>query len=276
MACAERGSDLSITVVLCFGCGGSWGDMAASSQNPAEVQVPFGWFEESEVETSSSEEEEVVAQDPSEAFLDYLVQLQKKGKIHSNDVCILAHWATKAGAKGERLEKVAMAPGKASGNYSRHLSKAMQIEYPVGLYLLQCPGHKKLAAGRVTVSLPLLPLHELVAKELEENTAATAELSTAVLPPAYKDHPVVRNHPKKIRLSACSVLGRCSSDSQRWPFGYHCDELDYLQNMGGGIGEEIQPVPLWMQRLVYNVVPDEMVKVVLPCAWNRHLSNRTP
>ena len=42
------------------------------------------------------------------------------GVLRAKPLCILAHAATEAGAKG--VEDLAVAPGLASGNYSKHLN----------------------------------------------------------------------------------------------------------------------------------------------------------
>ena len=148
-------------------------------------------------EDSGSEEEqpapEELQQRASEALVEKLVSLQKAGKLHANDVCILAHLAKEAGAVGLRLQKVAMAPGKASGNYSRHLTAALKASYPVPLYELECPGRLKNA--RATVCLPLLPIHELLTKEVRDNPTAYQKLAGATLPPAFHNHAVVRANP---------------------------------------------------------------------------------
>ena len=84
-----------------------------------------------------------------------------------------------------------MPPGKASGSYSRHLNSALKLSFPVEVYLLKCPGRQKKNGARCEVSLPLLPLQDLLAKELEDNPAATTALQAANLPPNYHTHPVV-------------------------------------------------------------------------------------
>ena len=159
------------------------------------------WFEDSEAETSESEIEEdqdKVKNDASEELVEYLLRLQVRGKIHANDFCVISHWAARAGAVGETLKKAALPPGKASGSYSRHLSRALKLSYPVELYELKCPGHERREIGRVEITILCLPLQELLAKELEDDPAATAKaLEEKPLPPNYKDHKVVVSHPDK-------------------------------------------------------------------------------
>ena len=44
-------------------------------------------------------------------FLHYLVDLKATGKASAQDVCVIACWATRAGATGP-VQSLAMAPGK--------------------------------------------------------------------------------------------------------------------------------------------------------------------
>ena len=158
------------------------------------------WFEEesqSEDEASDAEAPTNSKEDASEALVDYLVGLQTKGKLHANDVCILAHHACSAGAVGDTLKRVAMEPGKSSGNYSRHLQSALKLSYPTEPYELTCPGRLRKEPGRTMVTLPVLPMQELLQKELEANAKAEASLSAATLPPNYHSHPVVRSNADK-------------------------------------------------------------------------------
>ena len=71
-------------------------------------------------------------------------------------------------------------------------------------------------ASRVKVSVPLLPVQELLAKELEENPQAVQALDPHSLPRSYREHEVVTRHPGKAVFPLALYPRRCPSDSQRW------------------------------------------------------------
>ena len=173
---------------------------ASSSFLPPQTSETdsLAWFEELEDnnEDSDTEVEEAPEQlqaEASEALVEYLSQLQTKGKIHANDFCIIAHYAVAAGATGETLKKVSMPAGKPSGSYSRHLTRALRLTFPVPPYDLVCPGHKRHESGRVEVTIPCLPLHELLTSEVAE--FGSDDLTKAQFPVNFQTHPVVESHP---------------------------------------------------------------------------------
>ena len=218
------------------------------------------WFPEDEDDVFDESSDEEAR--PDESFLNYLLDLQRKGKIHANDVCILCHHAQAAGARGERLAKAAMPPGKASGNYSRHLMNALQLTFPVELYTLKCPGNDKRKVGRVTVELPLLPVHELVALDLASAVGAQAMLEQTRWPPAYYQHPVVKAHPGVASVPAGTVHGRRARHEERRDAGDDSAESGDRDNLACGSHQEVPLLPLRLQRLVYTMGCDALGQVV--------------
>eukprot|EP00971_Amphidinium_carterae_P289748 5753603-Amphidinium_carterae.1 len=90
--------------------------------------------------SSGSNATEDDQEEHGQALLSYLMKLRHSGKLHANDVCIIAYHASNAGARGSLLKSVAMPPDRQSGNYSRHLETAMKRETVVPEYILSCPG----------------------------------------------------------------------------------------------------------------------------------------
>ena len=115
------------------------------------------WPDSDESEDSHQSEDsnaETLAQETAgEEFLSYLLKLRASGKLHANDVCILSFWAARAGAAG-RVRKVGMGPGKASGNYARHLDKVLDVKLPVPVYNLHAPGRERQEATRSILPFP--------------------------------------------------------------------------------------------------------------------------
>ena len=60
-------------------------------------------------------------------FLHYLVDLKAAGKASAQAVCVIAHWATRAGVTGP-VQSLAMAPGKDSGKYSQKLDSVVHAD----------------------------------------------------------------------------------------------------------------------------------------------------
>ena len=62
--------------------------------------------------------EELSAEDCGRTCANYLIQLKDSGILRANHVCIIAYWASRAGAK--MMEELSYPPGRQTGKYSRH------------------------------------------------------------------------------------------------------------------------------------------------------------
>ena len=111
---------------------------------------------------------------------------------------ILLYWCARAGV--EEAKKFMVSPDAPSGHFSRKFKKAIgHTNQRKDLYIKDCPGYDNVALARIVAPVPLLPAHEQVAANIEEDvgmrTNLADKLRTRSLPLAYYTHPVVVAHP---------------------------------------------------------------------------------
>ena len=73
-----------------------------------------------------------------------LLKLYAQGRLDAHAVCVLAYHASKAGAVGESLAKLAYPPDRQSGKYSAHMQRVLphQVSAPE-LHILSVPSWAK-------------------------------------------------------------------------------------------------------------------------------------
>ena len=91
----------------------SWEDR----QRAWERRQSFSEFIRSWDDLSESDDDLTQAE-ARDRLCDYLLHLNTCGKLTANVACIVAHWATKAGAEGD-IGRLAMGPGRSSGNHKK-------------------------------------------------------------------------------------------------------------------------------------------------------------
>lgn len=131
-----------------------------------------------------------------DAFAEFLTDRYRRGVMSAHDLCLIAYWATCAGAQGF-VTKLAKGPGAASGHYSRHLRKLLEMDEAEGRQMiLKVPGHSRHEFARVEMDLPCVPPHELLHAEVSDHPEliekVREEAEAGTLPPMYTEHPVVR------------------------------------------------------------------------------------
>ena len=143
---------------------------------------------------------DVTAEEAGEHLADYLLHLNDLGKMNAKVLCIVAYWASKAGAVGT-VSRLAFAPGKSSdGAYQRHLDSVLQVESELEgkLYELAIPGHDKFDMSRSSHMVSTMPAHEVLFDEYVEHPELAARLEDMLasdeVPPPYHTHPVVLRH----------------------------------------------------------------------------------
>ena len=99
----------------------------------------WGWDE-------SCSEEEATAAEAGEEFAPLLIRLRLQGTLSAKQACVLAHWATAAGALGP-CALFAMGPNAPSGHYQRRLDSYLGVaEVDASFYHVDVPGHDKAQA----------------------------------------------------------------------------------------------------------------------------------
>ena len=91
------------------------------------------------------------------------------GKLSAKGVCTLAWWSSRAGALG-RLSELGFRPDSQSGKFQRHLDavlglKGLGSEYR---YHVDIPQHSKHDQSRHVRETPVLPAHEALHEEIEQ------------------------------------------------------------------------------------------------------------
>lgn len=126
----------------------------------------------------------------------WLVELKLKGVLSARQTCLLAYYASLAGAVGQ-VSSLAAHPEKQSGEYSRVFDKAV----PLGSasdeekYKVSVASKSRITAGREQIDIPINVPHEIFVEEFLDTDEASQMLATAKaqkeLPPAYTTHPLV-------------------------------------------------------------------------------------
>ena len=100
---------------------------------------------------------------------DYLLDLRLRGKISSNDVCLLS-WLASKGGLGGRAGQLSFRPGAPSGHYQRHLDTVTEMCSKCNdAYLVEVPSEDAAHNWRFKLSVPILPLHESLNLEVESD-----------------------------------------------------------------------------------------------------------
>ena len=178
--------------------------MSSVSSSSWQVRTPL-WSAEPSVESDVGEGSE--GEFDEEAFYStcspeqagdelalLLMELKNSHTLSARSACVIAFWATRAGAQG-MVTKLAFRPTAPSGHFSRHWDAAASTKLDsVPFYFLPTPLNSRCDASRVVENMASLPAHELLVKECE-GTDMQARLAAATarneLPPTYWNHPVV-------------------------------------------------------------------------------------
>ena len=120
--------------------------------------------------------EQLTPQEAGEELAHLLINLRLKGDISAKQCCILAYWASAAGAVGPCAE-FAMPPDRTGGRYQRKLDQYLKVAADLPLYTVPTPGHDRGTADRVVHDLQMMPPHEALAAELAGNPGILQELA---------------------------------------------------------------------------------------------------
>lgn len=144
---------------------------------------------------SDDESAPVTASEAGNNLGDMLIRLRLAGTISAKQCCVLAHWASLAGAVGP-VGDFGAPPDKQSGFYQQKLDRYMRVEEdPEKFYFLQIPGHDRSQASRCVHKTEVVPPHEA----LQIEVAADPSLLQRALTSAagnewsanYRKHPAV-------------------------------------------------------------------------------------
>ena len=135
--------------------------------------------------------EELDAAAAGQEFADNLIYLKQTGRISARSACILAHYASKAGATGLAGD-LGLPPGRQSGAYSQHFDRVLGIDLKRSSdwYCLRLPMFNKYDGCREVREVEVLNLHEVLVDECAciPDLAERIEACQESLPPSYAEH----------------------------------------------------------------------------------------
>ena len=151
-----------------------------------------------EVEADSDlDEEGINDQEAAHAFVDFLMSLKMRGKLSAKDVCVLCWYGSRCGLAKPGAD-LAFRPNAPSGHYQRHLDSVTEMSSKLkGACMIVVPSFDKYSMSRCVLNIPMIPLHEALQGELEEDpsieTTFNASTPEGDWNKDYFRHPVVRN-----------------------------------------------------------------------------------
>ena len=139
-----------------------------------------------------------------EEFVRMLVDLKWTGVLSARQVCTLAFWASRAGARGS-IAKLAERPDAQTGKFARRFDKVIGTKpADVPAYNVPTIRRPRTSASRTLEPIPVILPIEAVEEELEQSLGPVTELREAIaaeeLPPFYTQHPLVRDAPPNVDI----------------------------------------------------------------------------
>ena len=147
---------------------------------------------------SSGDPYDVTPEQGGEEFTAFLLSLHLTGRMSAKSCCVLAWWATRAGAVGP-ADSLSSRPDSATGHFQRKIDSFTKVDSKSKhLYYLETPLYQKFEASRTSYPMPTFPPHERIYKEYLENPSMTQDLHTvseAWQTDAYKDESMKDDRP---------------------------------------------------------------------------------
>jgi hypothetical protein len=139
----------------------------------------------------------------------YLLQRYKRGLLSATDVCTLAWHSTQAGAEG--VADLALHPDSSSGNFSKHLKRALKMRAASTFYCASVPMWDKDTETRYEAQFPMNLPHDIFAAEFIRDPSSfdTSNFDLDEVPAHFFDHVVTKES------------GRCV------PLGYFSDAVPF-------------------------------------------------
>lgn len=149
-------------------------------------------------DAEESDHEGAEGEEAGEMLAQMLLSMVWAGKMSAKTACVIAWWASRAGAKGP-INDLAYRPSAPSGHFSRKVDNVSGIDLRKHKrYLIKVPATTRFDHSRSTIDLPLVNAHEAIESELADNPGLSAELQAKIdgneFPQAYDDHPVRRSY----------------------------------------------------------------------------------
>eukprot|EP00971_Amphidinium_carterae_P325724 6456129-Amphidinium_carterae.3 len=161
------------------------------SQEAAQEGLGYDW--DTVPKTAGATKTAAEKEEAEDELINVLLHLNKNGQLTAKAVCTISYWCSQAGLEG--LEPLALAPDQAGGNFQRRLDKFMRGTYGTAkeLYEPCIPCYSRGLGERVSMRMPMLPPHQIVAELTGSELAETMETlkPPRAVPEVYLTHPVV-------------------------------------------------------------------------------------
>ena len=194
-----------------------------------------------------------------------LLGLFAKGVIDAMTLCTICWRAVQAGAVGVGLDLYAKKPDGETGSYKKYLDTVLPTS-SVELCNIYVPMWRR--GHRVTLPLMVAPVHELLAKEAENDQHAVHGVVDAECADTFHEHPLRRIDgdgrpvaPIALYLDGVRYTRTTLTGKQDTILGITAYNLHTKKAPSGGISEAIT-VPLWVQRPLHNSTSDDVFKTL--------------
>ena len=171
--------------------------MSAAFQRQPWERSPDPW-EAGAASDSESDSEHAEGEEAGEALAQMLLHMVFAGKMSAKTACVIAWWASRAGAVG--IKDLAFRPSDpATGHYQRKIDSISGIDLRNhNRYLMTVPGTLRYDCSRSTFELPIVLPHETVEIELANNPDLPRQLAEKIanadMPASYAQHIVRQAH----------------------------------------------------------------------------------
>ena len=147
---------------------------------------------------SDDDNERAEGADAGEMLAQMLLAMVWSGKMSAKTACVIAWWASRAGAQGP-IKDIAFRPSAPTG----HGQRKIDSDSSMGLknhhrYMVKVPRTTRYDYSRSTHDVPMVTAHEAIESDMAETPDLLARLEAQIakddLPLSYDDHPVRRAH----------------------------------------------------------------------------------
>ena len=135
------------------------------------------------------------------------MELKFSGELPAKTVCLIAHWASKAGAR--TVGQLARPPGMQSGSYSKHVDRVCGVNPDDDDFLwIDVPLYNKVLGETRSRKFPILPPHEALMADLDRHPEDLQRLQKTWTdwPPCFSRHTVVERHRDSLVLPVALYL----------------------------------------------------------------------
>ena len=144
----------------------------------------------------SDSKNEATATTAGEDYVDYMVGLYLCRTLSARDFCVSMFLAGNSGI--EEAKPLGFRPDAPTGHYQRHLQTVFPwLQAMDDLYTFSIPTYSKDDLARSTYTFPMLPAHEALERELEQDPTVMEKLHKMIeardLPDGYFTNPIVQN-----------------------------------------------------------------------------------